>query len=46
MSMFDMAASLMAGRTGVRIPEKIVKRGLGILVLVISAYMAVQALLS
>ncbi|MEO6531372.1 MAG: sulfite exporter TauE/SafE family protein [Specibacter sp.] len=41
-----MVASLVAGRIGARIPDKILKRGFGILVLVIAAYVAVQALLS
>ncbi len=41
-----MAASLAAGRIGTRIPDKILKRGFGILVLVIAAYVAIQVLLS
>jgi uncharacterized membrane protein YfcA len=41
-----MAASLAAGRIGTRIPDKALKRGFGILVLVIAAYVAGQTLLS
>jgi len=41
-----MVASLAAGRIGTSIPDKALKRGFGILVLVIAAYVAVQALLS
>ena len=41
-----MAASLVAGRIGTRIPDKALKRGFAILVLVIAVYVAVQAFLS
>jgi uncharacterized membrane protein YfcA len=41
-----MAASLAAGRLGTRIPDKVLKRGFGVLVLVIAAYVATRALLS
>lgn len=41
-----MAASLAAGRVGARIPDNALKRGFGVLILVIAAYVAVQALLN
>lgn len=41
-----MAASLGAGRLGRGIPDRTLKRGFGILVLVIAEFVAVQALLS
>jgi len=41
-----MVASLAAGRIGTGIPDKVLKRGFGILVLVIAAYVAMQALRS
>ena len=41
-----MIASLAAGRIGTRIPDKALKRGFGILVLMVAAYVAIQALLS
>jgi uncharacterized membrane protein YfcA len=45
-SLTAMAAALAAGRIGTRIPDKALKRGFGILVLVIAAYVAMQALLA
>ena len=41
-----MVASLAAGRLGARIRDKALKRGFAVLVLVIAAYVAVQALLT
>lgn len=39
-----MAASLIAGRLGRRLPEPVLKRGFAVLVLVVAVYVAVQAL--
>ncbi|AXJ10991.1 permease [Arthrobacter sp. PM3] len=41
-----MIASLAAGRLGTNIPDKALKRGFGVLVLVIAAYVAGQAVMS
>ncbi|QDW29946.1 sulfite exporter TauE/SafE family protein [Arthrobacter sp. KBS0702] len=41
-----MAASLVAGRLGTNIPDKVLKRSFGVLVLLVAAYVSVQALLS
>jgi uncharacterized membrane protein YfcA len=41
-----MIASLAAGRLGTNIPEKALKRGFGVLVLVIAAYVAGQAVMA
>ena len=41
-----MIASLAAGRLGTGIPDKVLKRGFGTLVLVIAAYVAAQALMA
>lgn len=41
-----MVASLIAGRLGTRIPDKVLKRSFGILVLAVAAYVGGQALLS
>lgn len=41
-----MIASLVAGRLGTNIPDKALKRGFGVLVLVIAAYVAGQAALA
>jgi uncharacterized membrane protein YfcA len=41
-----IVASLAAGRIGTRIPGKALKRGFGILVLVIAAYVAMRTLIS
>ncbi len=41
-----MIASLAAGRLGTGIPDKVLKRGFGTLVLVIAAYVAGQALMA
>ncbi|NUU30149.1 sulfite exporter TauE/SafE family protein [Arthrobacter sp. C9C5] len=41
-----MVASLIASRLGARIPDKALKRGFGVLVLLVAAYVTVQALLS
>lgn len=41
-----MIASLAAGRLGTNIPDKVLKRGFGVLVLVIAAYVAGQAVMA
>lgn len=41
-----MAASLIAGRLGTNIPDRILKRSFGILVLAVAAYVTAQALLT
>ena len=41
-----MAASLLAGRLGTNIPDRILKRSFGILVLAVAAYVTAQALLT
>jgi uncharacterized membrane protein YfcA len=39
-----MAASLLAGRFGRRLPEHVLKRGFAGLVLLVAAYVAIQAI--
>ncbi|MFS0718507.1 sulfite exporter TauE/SafE family protein [Arthrobacter sp. 1P04PC] len=41
-----MAASLIAGRLGTNIPDRVLKRSFGILVLAVAAYVTAQALLA
>lgn len=45
-AMAAMAASLLAGRLGTNIPDRILKRSFGILVLAVAAYVTAQALLT
>jgi len=45
-AMAAMAASLLAGRLGTNIPDPILKRSFGILVLAVAAYVTAQALLT
>lgn len=45
-AMAAMAASLLGGRLGTNIPDRILKRSFGILVLAVAAYVTAQALLT
>ncbi|MEV8040542.1 sulfite exporter TauE/SafE family protein [Arthrobacter sp. NPDC080082] len=45
-AMAAMAASLLAGRLGTNIPDRILKRSFGTLVLAVAAYVTAQALLT